>query len=95
MTATDRATGPFPRGGCGRDVPGGFPSAVLGFGRGVSGGSPAAVADPDRDAPVPFRYVPGPLAGAVPDPHRSAPVPLPVSAHHPTFRAIRELRSPR
>ncbi len=37
----------------------------------------------------------GPLTGAVPDPHRSAPVPLPVSAQHPAFRAIRELRSPR
>lgn len=44
----------------------------------------------------------GPLLGAVPDahrrapsPHRCAPVPLPAPAPHPTFRAIRELRSPR
>ncbi|MGC0426727.1 hypothetical protein RKD32_003082 [Streptomyces sp. SAI-195] len=46
---------------------------------------------------------PGPLPGpshgsppgAVPVPHRCAPVPLPAPAPHPTFRAIRELRSPR
>ncbi|GAA5211365.1 hypothetical protein GCM10023323_42680 [Streptomyces thinghirensis] len=38
--------------------------------------------------------VPGPR-GPGSRPHRSAPVPLPAPAHHPTFRAIRELRSPR
>ncbi|PPS89076.1 hypothetical protein BZZ08_01946 [Streptomyces sp. MH60] len=37
----------------------------------------------------------GSLPRAVPDPHRCAPVPLPAPAPHPTFRAIRELRSPR
>ncbi|CAM5537003.1 hypothetical protein STENM36S_04809 [Streptomyces tendae] len=38
---------------------------------------------------------PGSLPRAAPDPHRCAPVPLPAPAPHPTFRAIRELRSPR
>ncbi|MGX1513175.1 hypothetical protein RKD44_004463 [Streptomyces collinus] len=38
--------------------------------------------------------VPGPHRRA-PGPHRCAPVPLPAPAPHPTFRAIRELRSPR
>ncbi|GAA3996952.1 hypothetical protein GCM10022384_50160 [Streptomyces marokkonensis] len=37
----------------------------------------------------------GSLHAAVHNPHRSAPVPLSAPAHHLTFRAIRELRSPR
>ncbi|MFK4543544.1 hypothetical protein RKD29_003140 [Streptomyces tendae] len=48
---------------------------------------PGAVPGPHRCAPGPHRCAPAP--------HGCAPVPLPAPAPHPTFRAIRELRSPR
>lgn len=45
-------------------------------------------------APGLHHRAPG-LHHRAPSPHRCAPVPLSAPAPHPTFRAIRELRSPR
>ncbi len=51
------------------------------------GSLPGAAPGPHRRAAGPHRRASGP--------HRCATVPLPAPAPHPTFRAIRELRSPR